>query len=88
MGHVSFTIRGADIASGWFAFVFLFSFFRNFFSRFALQVTNIATIVFDLGESIDTNQIDPHDKSAGTDPSLECPNTIDAAQFRVDASFL
>ena len=34
------------------------------------ELTNIATIVFDLGESIDTNQVDPHDKSQGTDPTM------------------
>lgn len=42
------------------------------------QLSNIATIIFDLGESIDTNQIDPHDKSQGTDPTKECRNQVDA----------
>ncbi len=41
------------------------------------EIRNVATIIFDLGENIDTNQIDPHDKSAGTDPEKECLNTID-----------
>ena len=30
-----------------------------------------------MGEHIDTNQVDPHDPSAGTDPAKECLNTID-----------
>ncbi|MCK5195620.1 MAG: thrombospondin type 3 repeat-containing protein, partial [Desulfobulbaceae bacterium] len=41
------------------------------------EIRNIALIVFDLGEEIYTNQIDPHDPSQGTDPELEAPITID-----------
>lgn len=42
------------------------------------DIRNIATITFDFGEVIDTNQNDPHDKSKGTDPEKEAFNTIDA----------
>ena len=38
----------------------------------------VAKIQFDFGEIIDTNQIDPHDPSQGTDPAKECWLTIDA----------
>jgi RHS repeat-associated protein len=41
-------------------------------------IRNIATIVFDLNDPITTNQIDPLDPSAGTDPALEAFITIDA----------
>ena len=41
-------------------------------------INNIAVIIFDFGERIATNQIDPHDPDAGTDPAKEAPNTIDA----------
>lgn len=40
-------------------------------------IRNIALIVFDLGEHIYTNQIDPHDPGQGTDPALEAPVTLD-----------
>lgn len=42
------------------------------------QIRNIAVIQFDLGETIATNQVAPHDPSQGTDPAKECLNTIDA----------
>jgi hypothetical protein len=42
------------------------------------EIRNVATIVFDFGEVIDTNQIDPHDPSKGTDPEKEALVTIDA----------
>jgi len=42
------------------------------------EIRNIAKIVFDLGEVIYTNQIDPHDPSQGTDPEKEALVTIDA----------
>ena len=42
------------------------------------DLRNIATIVFDFGEVINTNQVDPHDPTAGTDPEKEAFNTIDA----------
>jgi len=41
------------------------------------EIRNIALIVFDLGEQIFTNQIDPHDSSQGTDSELEAPVVID-----------
>ena len=41
------------------------------------KIRNIALIVFDMGEEIYTNQIDPHDPGQGTDPELEAPVTID-----------
>ena len=41
-------------------------------------IRNIATIQFDFGLSIDTNQIDPMDKTKGTDPDMEALVTIDA----------
>ena len=41
------------------------------------EIRNVALIVFDGGEHIYTNQIDPHDPSQGTDPELEAPITID-----------
>lgn len=41
------------------------------------EIRNIALIVFDMGEEIYTNQIDPHDPGQGTDPDLEAPVTID-----------
>ena len=41
------------------------------------EIRNVALIVFDRGEHIYTNQIDPHDPSQGTDPELEAPVTID-----------
>ncbi|MCK4998368.1 MAG: dockerin type I repeat-containing protein, partial [Anaerohalosphaera sp.] len=42
------------------------------------EIRNIAYITFDFSETIATNQVKPHDPSAGTDPSLECLVTIDA----------
>jgi hypothetical protein len=41
-------------------------------------ITNVARIQFDGGEIIATNQVAPHDASQGTDPTLECLNTVDA----------
>lgn len=43
------------------------------------QIRNVASITFDFGETIDTNQIDPHDPSQGTDPQKEALVTIDTA---------
>jgi RHS repeat-associated protein len=42
------------------------------------QVRNVALITFDRGETIATNQVDPHDPTKGTDPTKDCLNTIDA----------
>lgn len=42
------------------------------------EIRNVATIQFDFGEVIDTNQVDPHDPSQGTDPAKEALVTIDA----------
>lgn len=42
------------------------------------EIRNVATITFDFGEVIDTNQVDPHDPSQGTDPDKEALVTIDA----------
>ena len=42
------------------------------------EIRNIAKIVFDLGEVIYTNQVDPHNPSQGTDPAKEALVTIDA----------
>ncbi|TVQ96881.1 MAG: hypothetical protein EA399_14890, partial [Desulfovibrionales bacterium] len=42
------------------------------------EIRNIATIQFDFGLSIDTNQIDPEDPSKGTSPDLEALVTFDA----------
>ena len=42
------------------------------------EIRNVAYITFDYTETIATNQVDPHDPSAGTDPNLECLITIDA----------
>ncbi|MBU1710825.1 MAG: thrombospondin type 3 repeat-containing protein [Proteobacteria bacterium] len=41
------------------------------------QIRNIALIIFDMGENIYTNQVDPHDPSQGTDPEKEALVTID-----------
>jgi RHS repeat-associated protein len=41
------------------------------------EIRNIAKIVFDMGEVIYTNQIDPHDPSQGTDPEKEALVTLD-----------
>ena len=41
-------------------------------------IRNIARITFDANDPIDTNQVDPHDASKGTDPAKEAFNTIDA----------
>ena len=43
------------------------------------KIKNIATITFDRGEVIATNQIDPHDPSKGTDPEREAFITLDTA---------
>ena len=40
-------------------------------------IKNIALIVFDMGEEIYTNQVDPHNPGSGTDPEKEAPVTID-----------
>jgi len=42
------------------------------------EIRNVAVIRFDFGEVIATNQVDPHDPSAGTDPNKEALVTIDA----------
>ena len=41
------------------------------------QIRNVALITFGLGNTIATNQVDPHDPSKGTDPLKEALNTID-----------
>ncbi|MCL7489108.1 MAG: thrombospondin type 3 repeat-containing protein [Desulfobulbaceae bacterium] len=41
------------------------------------EIRNIALIVFDLGEQIYTNQVDPHDPSQGTDPAKEALVSLD-----------
>ena len=41
------------------------------------EIRNVAYITFDGAETIATNQVDPHDPSQGTDPTMECLNTID-----------
>jgi len=42
------------------------------------EIRNIALVTFDLGETIATDQVDPHDPSRGTDPNKEARVTIDA----------
>ncbi len=42
------------------------------------EIRNVAVIQFDFGETIATNQVDPHDPGQGVDPAKECLNTIDA----------
>jgi RHS repeat-associated protein len=42
------------------------------------QIRNVAQISFDLLPSIATNQKDPNNPAAGTDPAKECVNTIDS----------
>jgi RHS repeat-associated protein len=42
------------------------------------EIRNVALIEFDRQPAIATNQRDPHNPGAGTDPTLECLNTIDA----------
>lgn len=42
------------------------------------EIRNVATIQFDFGLEIATNQVDPLDPSQGTDPNLEALVTIDA----------
>ncbi len=44
------------------------------------QIRNVARISFDLLPSIATNQRDPHNPAAGTDPAKECLNTIDVGR--------
>jgi RHS repeat-associated protein len=41
-------------------------------------IRNVARIRFDFGEIIDTNQVDPHDPTRGTDPTKEALLTLDA----------
>ncbi len=41
------------------------------------ETRNIAVIIFDRGEVIATNQVDPHDTSKGTDPTKEALVTLD-----------
>jgi hypothetical protein len=41
-------------------------------------IRNVARIIFDGGEIIDTNQVDPHDPAKGTDLAKEALTTIDA----------
>ncbi len=43
-----------------------------------MEIRNVAEITFDFGETIATNQVDPHDPSQGTDPAKEALVTIDA----------
>jgi len=43
-------------------------------------IRNTAKIVFDMGEVIFTNQVDPHDPSQGTDPAKEALITIDKGE--------
>lgn len=45
-----------------------------------MAIRNIAQIIFDMGEEISTNQIDPHDPSKGTDPEKEALVTIDSTR--------
>ena len=42
------------------------------------SIRNVARIIFDANDPIDTNQVDPHDPSKGTDPNREAFNTLDA----------
>jgi RHS repeat-associated protein len=42
------------------------------------QIRNIALVTFDLGETIATDQVAPHDPTQGTDPNKEALVTIDA----------
>jgi RHS repeat-associated protein len=61
------------------------------------EIRNIAVIQFDFGETIATNQVDPHDPNQGTDPAKEALVTLDAeppasrvlflAPFRVEPEF-
>jgi len=51
------------------------------------EIRNIANITFDFGETIATNQVDPHDPSQDTDPAKECLNTIDAAPPTSQATY-
>jgi len=44
------------------------------------QIRNVALISFDLLPGIATNQRDPHNPGAGTDPAKECLNTIDVGR--------
>ena len=41
------------------------------------EIRNVANITFDSGQTVATNQVDPHDPSKGTDPAKESLNTID-----------
>jgi RHS repeat-associated protein len=51
-------------------------------------IRNIATIQFDFSLEIDTNQVDPLDKTQGTDPEKEALVTIDAGKPTSSASAL
>ena len=42
------------------------------------EIDNVALVTFDRGETIATNQVDPHDPSKGTDHAKEAFVTIDA----------
>ncbi|MBN2473846.1 MAG: RHS repeat protein [Pirellulales bacterium] len=42
------------------------------------EIRNVALITFDSGETIATNQIEPHDPAQGTDPAKEALVTVDA----------
>ncbi|MBI1915416.1 MAG: hypothetical protein HYS12_11870 [Planctomycetes bacterium] len=42
------------------------------------ELHNVAQVTFDGGEVVATNQTDPHNPAAGTDPAKEARNTIDA----------
>jgi hypothetical protein len=44
------------------------------------EIRNVALISFDLQTIIATNQVDPQDPTAGTDPNREALNTIDAGR--------
>jgi RHS repeat-associated protein len=41
------------------------------------EIRNVAVIQFDFGETIATNQVDPHDPSQGMDPNKEALVTLD-----------
>lgn len=42
------------------------------------EIRNVALVTFDLGETIATNQVSPHDPEQGTDPAKEALVTIDS----------
>lgn len=43
-------------------------------------IRNVAEITFDNGEIITTDQVSPHDPSAGIDATKQCPNVIDSGR--------